>query len=379
MVRGKESTVSVLDILRKDRFSEADAHRRKRDEMAAEARNWAARRDQYRGRSKDAHREAIEAREKRDAINLEAKALKEKRDAIQAQAAEFKGKDKETFQKYREEAGKVHEELTAVAERSRAANDKMVSLFEESKVDRVLADAAHKKFVECRRAADEEHRLFLETQRSARSMDGLPSERKTGSIYACPVGEEGREVIARMNEHHAPLSDWALGQLPDIEPQEILDIGCGGGMLIGKLHQRYPCARLHGVDISEDSVGATLKNNRDIEGLDVRKASVSDLPFADGAFQLITAVETYFFWPDLPNDILSASRCLSPGGVMMIVAETYLHPGLSDRHKDEIRRHGMNVIPNEEMLKLMDAAGMDAGFRVLEENDWVVFIGVKRS
>ncbi len=39
----------------------------------------------------------------------------------------------------------------------------------------------------------------------------------------------------------------------------------------------------------------------------------------------------------------------------------------------------MNVIPNEEMLKLMDAAGMDAGFRVLEENDWVVFIGVKRS
>ena len=378
MVRGNEGTVSVLDILRKDRFSEAEGHKRKRDEFAAEARNWALRRDQYRDRSKDAHREALEARDRRDAINLEAKALKEKRDAIQAQAAEFKGKDKETFERYREEAGKVHEQLTAVAERSRAANDKMVSLFEESKVDKVLAEAAHKKFVECRKAADEEHRLFLETQRSARSMDGLPAEKRPRSIYACPVGKEGREVIARMNEHHAPLSDWALGQLPAIEPEDILDIGCGGGMLIGKLHQRYPCARLHGVDISEDSVKATMKNNRDIDGLDIRKASVADLPFGDGAFQLMTAVETYFFWPDLPNDIRAAARCLSPGGIMMIVAETYLHPGLSDRHKEEIRQHGMNIVQNEEMLKMMDDAGMDAKFSVLEENDWIVFIGVKR-
>ena len=379
MVRGNESTVSVLDILRKDRFSEAEGHKRKRDELAAEARNWALRRDQYRERSKDAHREALEARDKRDAINLEAKALKEKRDAIQAKAAEFKGKDKETFERYREEAGKVHEQLTAVAERSRAANDKMVSLFEESKVDKVLAEAAHKKFVECRRGADEEHRLFLETQRSARSMDGLPAEKKSRSIYACPVGKEGREVIARMNEHHAPLSDWALGQLPAIDPKDILDIGCGGGMLIGKLHQRYPCARLHGIDISEESVKATLRNNKDIGGLDVRKGSVSDLPFEDATFQLITAVETYFFWPDLSNDIRSAARCLVPGGVMMIVAETYLHPGLSEHHLEEMREHNLNIVQNEEMLKMMDDAGMDAKFSVLEENDWVVFVGVKRS
>ena len=124
MVRRTESTVSVLDILRRDRFAEADEHKRRRDELSSEAKNWALRRDQYRERSKDAHREALEAREERDAINLKAKGLKEKRDQIQAQAAEFKGKDKETFEKYREEARAVHEELTAVAEKSRVANDR---------------------------------------------------------------------------------------------------------------------------------------------------------------------------------------------------------------------------------------------------------------
>ncbi|MBP5394758.1 MAG: methyltransferase domain-containing protein [Candidatus Methanomethylophilaceae archaeon] len=378
MVRKTESTVSVLDILRKDRFSEAEEHKRRRDELSKESRNWALRRDQYRERSKDAHREALEAREERDAINLRTKALKEQRDRIQAEGAEFKGKDKEAFERYREEARKVHEQLTAEAEKSRAANDKTVSLFEESKVDRILAEAAHKKFVECRRAADEEHRLFMETQKSARNMTGLTEETPV-SIFACPVGEKGREVIAHMNEHHAPLSYWALGYLPEIDPKEILDIGCGGGMLIGKLHSKYPCARLHGVDISDESVKATRENNKDIGGLDVRKASVSDLPFDDGSFQLITAVETYFFWPDLPGDIMSAARCLAPGGVMMIVAETYLHPGLSEHHRQEIAEHRLNIIPNEDMLKLMDSAGMDARFQVLEENDWVVFIGVKRS
>ena len=379
MVRRTESSVSILDILRKDRFSEADEHRRRRDELSAEAKNWALRRDQYRERSKDAHREALEAREERDAINLKAKALKEQRDAIQAQGAEFKGKDKEAFERYREEARRVHEELTSVAEKSRAANDRMIALFDESKVDRVLADAAHKKFIECRKSADKEHGLYLETQRSARTMNGISDEKGSVSIYACPVGDEGRKVIEHMNEHHAPLSDWALEHLPCIEPKEILDIGCGGGMLIGKLHSRYPCARLHGVDISDESVNATRRNNKDIEGLDVRKAPVSDLPFGDGTFQLITAVETYFFWPDLPNDIRSAARCLAPGGVMMVVAETYLHPGLSEKHMEEIREHRMNIVPNEEMMELMDSAGLDGSFHTLEDKDWVIFIGVKRS
>ncbi|MBO7409568.1 MAG: hypothetical protein J6T68_01370, partial [Candidatus Methanomethylophilaceae archaeon] len=101
MVRKTESTVSVLDILRKDRFSEAEEHKRRRDELSKESRNWALRRDQYRERSKDAHREALEAREERDAINLRTKALKEQRDRIQAEGAGFKGKDKEAFERYR--------------------------------------------------------------------------------------------------------------------------------------------------------------------------------------------------------------------------------------------------------------------------------------
>jgi len=197
-------------------------------------------------------------------------------------------------------------------------------------------------------------------------------------VYSCPEGEEGRKTIEHMNEHHAPLSDWALEHVTGIDPGDVLDIGCGGGMLIGKLHSKFPCAHLHGVDISEESVKATADHNRHIAGLDVRLASVSDLPYDDGFFQLITAVETYFFWPDLESDLASAVRCLSKGGVMMIVSEMYPHPDFDEVNSRCIEDYGMNLVGNDDMLSMMDSAGLDAECHVVEEKNWVVFVGKKR-
>jgi len=376
-----DPTVSVLDIMCKDRYAEAEAHKRRRDELSQEARNWALRRDQYRDRSKDALREAKELIPYRDAINVKVKEIKERRDNAHAEAAKLKGKDKEAYQAAREVGNRIHEEMLAEAEKGHALNDKINGLFEESRVDRILAQAAHKKFVQCRKGADEEHRKYMDTTRSMRDMrsEFTGEEEPPGSEFRCPKGEKGREALAHMNEHHAPLADWALAQLPEIAPSKILDIGCGGGMLIGKLHEKYPDARLFGVDISDESVAATRANNKGLKGLKVQKASVSKLPFRDGSFQLITAVETYFFWPDLPNDIRSAVRCLSEGGMMVIVSEAYPHPELDDHSRQNISEYGMNIVENDEMLKMMDEAGLDARFVTLPENSWVTFIGVKRS
>lgn len=380
MPSGKEATVSVLDIMCKDRNDEAEEHRRKRDQYADEARNWALRRDQYRERSKDAQREANELIPDRDAWNAKVREIKERRDKAHAEAAEYKGKDKEKFEAARQVGNAIHEELLAAVEEGHRVNDRISALYEEHRVDRILSQAAHKKFVECRKAADAEHDAYLKTRKSVRGLRAEYSKdpEQPGSEYRCPKGRKGQEAIARMNEHHAPLVDWAMGFIPGIEPDDILDIGCGGGMLIGKLHRKYPCARLHGVDISELSVSSTKANNRDIWNLDIRQASVSDLPFPDGSFQLITAVETYFFWPDLANDLKSAARCLAPGGVLMVVAESYPHPGLDGKSRQEIADYGMNIVGNDAMVSMLEAAGLKVRYHVRPENSWVTFIAIKR-
>lgn len=380
MPSGTDATVSVLDIMCKDRHAEANEHKRKRDEFAAEARNWALRRDQYRERSKEALAEANALRPERDRINAEAKEVKQRRDAAHAEAKELKGKDKEAFEAARERGNRIHEELMAIVDKGHAVNDRMTALYQESKVDRVLSEAAHKKFVEARRSADAEHRAYLETRKSIGSMrkEFTGADDDPGAEFRCPYGEKGRDALAHMNDHHAPLTDWALGLLPDIAPSDILDIGCGGGMCIGKLHTRYPHARLHGADISEESVKATAANNRGIWNLDIRNASVSDLPFGEGVFQLITAVETYFFWPDLANDIRAAAGHLASGGVMLIVSEMYPKPDLSEHDRDCIRDYRMNIVENDAMVSMMGAAGMDVRCETVPENSWVAFVGIKR-
>ena len=382
MTSGNDSTVSVLDLMCKDRYAESNEHKRKREEYAAEARNWAQRREQYRERSKEALKEAEALRPKRDAVNEEVRQIKERRDKAHAEAQELKGKDKEAYAKAREAANAIHEELLAAVERGHRINEEMSALYEESKVDRILSQAAHRKFVEARRNADREHNEFLESRKSIRGMRDEYTGRQRhapGQEYRCPQGEEGRDALARMNEHHAPLTDWALSLIPGIEVNEILDIGCGGGMCIGKLHSKYPSARLHGIDISDESVKATSENNRDIEGLDVRKASVSEIPFDDGAFQHITAVETYFFWPELHNDIKSAARCLAPGGAIVIVSETYPHPGQSEHDRQSISEYRMNIVENEVLADMMKSAGLDVRFETVPEKSWVTFIGIKGS
>ena len=196
-----------------------------------------------------------------------------------------------------------------------------------------------------------------------------------------PTGEEGREVIKTMNEHHRPVTEWALSKMPDLHPKRILDIGCGGGMLIGILADLYPDSVLDGVDISDESVSATIEYNLplvEVGRLNVTEGSVSDLPYDPDTFDLITAIETYFFWPDLELDIFSASNRLVRGGTMMIASEAYVCPEFKERNDHYSKEYGVRLVSNEMLADMMESAGLTTTTYTFKENNWVVFVGKRR-
>ena len=43
---------------------------------------------------------------------------------------------------------------------------------------------------------------------------------------------------------------------------------------------------------------------------------------SDDRFDLVTAVETHYFWPDLPRDLVEVRRVLKPGGMLALVPAT---------------------------------------------------------
>jgi len=139
-----------------------------------------------------------------------------------------------------------------------------------------------------------------------------------------PWSPVGRGFAWLMNRTHASVTKWGLGHVTVRAEDTILDVGCGGGQTVRTLAGMG--RMVHGVDYSPVSVAASTKKNADLIAagrVEIRQASVSQLPFPDGTFDLVTAVETHFFWPDPVNDFKEVLRVLKPGGTVVVIAETY--------------------------------------------------------
>jgi len=139
-----------------------------------------------------------------------------------------------------------------------------------------------------------------------------------------PSGWLGRRVLSEMNHRHSDVTDWGLTHVEVGSHDTILDIGCGGGRTLEKLAARAPEGKLFGVDFSTTSVAASRAHNAaEVASgrMQIEHASVSKLPFEDGRFDLVTAVETHFYWPNLPRDVAEIARVMKPGGRLCVIAE----------------------------------------------------------
>jgi ubiquinone/menaquinone biosynthesis C-methylase UbiE len=141
-----------------------------------------------------------------------------------------------------------------------------------------------------------------------------------------PSGPLGRHLVRAFNLGHATMTDWGLQQVMVPKNALILDVGCGGGRTVRRLVALAPEGKVVGLDYSAASVAVSRETNaQDIEigRVRIEQGSVAELPFPDRAFDIVTAVETHYYWPDLPANVREILRVLKPGGTFALIAETY--------------------------------------------------------
>ena len=141
-----------------------------------------------------------------------------------------------------------------------------------------------------------------------------------------PQGIFGRRIAKEMNVHHESLAKWGLTHIKIEQNYYILDIGCGGGRNINRFSKMIGDGKVFGLDYSDTSIKISTKlNHKYIKNgiVEIKKGSVSAIPFDDNLFDLVTAFESYYFWPDLINDLRQILRVLKRGGKFLMVNEMY--------------------------------------------------------
>ena len=141
-----------------------------------------------------------------------------------------------------------------------------------------------------------------------------------------PTGRVGRLLIRAMNISHYQLTNWGLSHLSIRSRDTILDVGCGGGSTVHKLARIATNGKVYGVDFSNESVMVSRMTNRrfvQIGRVEIQQGSVSCLPFSDSMFDLVTAVNTHNYWPDLAADMQEILRVLRPDGKLIIIGSVY--------------------------------------------------------
>ena len=200
-----------------------------------------------------------------------------------------------------------------------------------------------------------------------------------------PSGLFGRFILWEMNRHHSNLTDWGLKHAAIGDSDIILDVGCGGGRTINKLAAIASAGKVYGIDYATESVAAARRTNgrwNDIGRAEIEHGSVSHLPFANETFDLVTAIETHLFWPDLPSDMREILRVLKPAGELLIVSEIYR----GGKHVEGVRQKilekhiaaQMNLLTPNEHRELFSKAGFSS-VQVFEEQaqGWICALGRK--
>jgi SAM-dependent methyltransferase len=215
--------------------------------------------------------------------------------------------------------------------------------------------------------------------------DAMTSERKRANQCQKPAGLLGKFILWNMNSRHGKVTDWGLSHVSIDKLATVLDVGCGGGKTITKLAAMASEGKVYGVDHSPDAVNMARKINQEliVSGrVEVQEGSVSHLPFADDRFDVITAIETHFWWPDLAVSMREVTRVLKPGGVLVIVAEIF--KGASTATAKMAEKYaaisGMAFLSTDEHREMFSNAGYTNIQIVTEPSKaWICCTGRKKA
>lgn len=192
---------------------------------------------------------------------------------------------------------------------------------------------------------------------------------------AQPTGLTGRFVGALMNAMQPRIYlKYVLERLPP-PGSSILDLGCGGGEFVRRLSGLNMDFNIVGIDHSVEMVNLAKKVNRNrlgegANGVRILLGSVAEIPLSSVSVDLVTALETIQFWPDLKVSIAEVKRVLRPGG-MFVIMNRYPRQGSNWWKRAQLKS-------DTEYIELLQSIGLEGPAVDLRyKQGWIVVTAKK--
>lgn len=185
-----------------------------------------------------------------------------------------------------------------------------------------------------------------------------------------PNGIIGSIMLKIMNSAHIEMNKWALEKIKIKKGSVMLDVGCGGGKTLELLSEMDASGKLYGIDYSRQAVKDSIRANKlDVSTgkVHIQQASVTDIPFPENIFDIISAFQTHYFWADIESSVKEVFRVLKKDGCFFIIAEIY-----------KINYHMETYKTRENMELLLKKTGFNTmKFYIHPNKKWICIKGIK--
>jgi len=117
------------------------------------------------------------------------------------------------------------------------------------------------------------------------------------------------------------LIEYCISKIPNLEGKDVLDIGCGNGVVAIHIAEKYPVNLIVGVDLNAHNIQIANKQKRkkNIVNLKFLKDDAQNLAqLESNSIDVIINIESAFHYPNKDMFLKEVYRILKPGGEFII-------------------------------------------------------------
>ena len=163
--------------------------------------------------------------------------------------------------------------------------------------------------------------------------------------YSTSKGLDIRTMLhVKYSTNRQGINNWLVSNYAVCEGAAVLELGCGTGKLWsghGDVISR--CGRIVLTDMSEGMLEKAKETLSGFDGIEYRTADIMNIPFEDGAFDIVIANFMLYHVPDTGKALSEVRRVLKKGGTFYCA--TFGENNFTEQLTSWFRPEGEGTVP----------------------------------